>query len=350
MISGSVVVTGGGTGGHLAVAKALTEEFYTHGYKTIFIGSVSGQDRDWFEHDTHIKEAIFLKTAPVVNQGLFGKIKSLFNILKGTNHCLRIFKKHNVTKVISVGGYSAAAASFAAILSRRCNLYIHEQNSVKGVLNKLLSPFAKEVFCSFDKNSVVKDYPVNAKFFENARIRDNEVKTILFIGGSQGAKAINNYALKVAPRLQRSGIKIIHQTGKNDEQRVKKEYEKLGIEADVFGFTKEIEKKMNKADFAVSRAGASTLWELTANALPTLFVPYPYAASDHQYYNAKFLEDKKLAFLRRQNSLSHDDLFKFMNSDLHKMSKGLVDAIMIDGIVLIVEAITKPGLFQGTAE
>lgn len=135
------------------------------------------------------------------------------------------------------------------------------------------------------------------------------------------------------------GINIIHQTGKEDFNRVSEKYQALNIEADVFDFCNDIEKKMAKADFAVSRSGASTLWELSANALPTLFVPYPYAAQNHQYYNAEFLVQKGLAFLRTENELSQDFFFKCLKKDLSKMSKGLAESIMNDSIAVIVDII-----------
>ncbi len=336
-----IVVTGGGTGGHLKVAKAIIDELHNRGEAVIFIGSSNGADKAWFEHDTTLRFKFFLETKGVVNQGAIGKLKSLWLIIKGINKSLDIFDQYNVTKVISVGGYSAAAASFATIFSS-AKLYIHEQNSVMGRLNKITSKFASRVYSSYDPNSRVKDYPVSKEFFDEARIR-TKVKTVIFLGGSQGALAINNYALKIAPKLNELGINIIHQAGKNDYERVKAEYQKLDIEVDVFDFTTELIKKMAKADFAVSRSGASTLWELCATGLPALFVPYPYAAADHQYYNAKFLQDKKLGYVCRQDQLDDFDIFSIIKDDEHivKLSKGLVDVIMINGVELLVTDILE---------
>lgn len=333
-----VVITGGGTGGHLKVADAFIEEYSKRGIKPIFIGSVNGQDKEWFENDKRLKKAYFLKTRGVVNKKGLGKIVSLFNIFKAMNQCFNIFDKHNVNTVISVGGFSAAPASFASILSWGCKLYIHEQNSVMGRLNELTSKFATRVFSSFDNKSPIKDYPVSEEFFDNARIRD-ELKTIAFFGGSQGAQAINNFALEVAPKLNKLGLNIIHQTGTSDYERVVAEYEKLGVKADVFAFTKELSKKMLEADFAVSRAGASTLWELCANSLPTLFVPYPYAAKDHQYTNAKFLEEKGLCYICREKDLSKEYLVEVLKKDNFTVSKKLVNSIQCDAIESIVDLI-----------
>lgn len=336
-----IVVTGGGTGGHLKVAKAIIDELYSRGFFVIFIGSSNGADKAWFENDKHIAKAFFLETQGVVNKGAWGKIKSLWNIIKATDTCYDIFVDNNIKKVISVGGYSAAPASFATLFCG-AKLYIHEQNSVMGKLNKITSKFARFVYSSYDPNSPIKDYPVANEFFEEARIRQ-KVKTIIFLGGSQGARAINDYALSIAAKLKQMGIHIIHQAGKNDIDRVKEQYEKMGIEVDVFGFSTNLIEKMSQADFAVSRAGASTLWELCANALPTLFVPYPYAASDHQYHNAKFLEQKNLGYVCRQENLQDFDLFGIIQNDqlIHSLSKGLVDTVMIDGVKLLVTHILE---------
>ena len=339
-MNGSVVITGGGTGGHLKVADAFVDEFNKRGIPVIFIGSSNGQDKQWFEKDKRFKATYFLDTKGVVNKNAFGKISSLFNIMSKTNYCLGLFSKYNVKTVVSVGGFSAAAATFASIIKPGCKLYIHEQNSVMGTLNKVTSRFATELFSSFEEKSKIKDYPVSEEFFELGRIRQN-VNTVAFFGGSQGALVINNFALKLAPKLNEMGINIIHQTGKNDFLRVKEEYEKLNIKVDVFDFSKEIPQKMKKADFAVSRAGASTLWELCANCLPTFFIPYKYAAGDHQFYNAKDLKDKGLCFLKRENELKEEDFFNAINSDIHDISKKLTSSINSNAVALICNIIVQ---------
>jgi len=166
-----IVVTGGGTGGHLKVADAFIEELKNRDFNIIFIGSTKGQDKSWFENDDRLKEAIFLHTSTVVNKKGFSKLLSLINILLKTLECLKIYKKYSIKKVISVGGFSAASASFAAILKRDCSFFIHEQNSKMGKLNELTSKFARAVYSSFLESSKIKDYPVDLKFFENARVR-----------------------------------------------------------------------------------------------------------------------------------------------------------------------------------
>ncbi len=335
-----VVITGGGTGGHLKVADSLIDEFIKKDVEIIFIGSTNGQDRFWFENDERIFKSYFLDTKGVVNKSGFSKLFSLVNILKKMFFCISIFSKYKIKKVISVGGFSAAPATFASIIKFGCKLYIHEQNSKMGKLNEISSKFAIKVFSSFHDFSPIKDYPVSKDFFDEARVRE-EVKTVGFFGGSQGAVKINDFALEIAPRLDELGIKIIHQAGKYDYERVKAKYDKLGIQADVFDFTKDFMSKMKETDFAVSRAGASTLWEMTANALPAFFIPYKYAASNHQYYNAKKLVDEGLGFVCEEKYLNEEMFFKALNSDIKSISERLATYLAPTGAKQIVEFIQK---------
>jgi len=302
--------------------------------KPIFIGSTYGQDRSWFEDDEGFKERYFFETSGVVNKRGFAKVKSLYDISKKVLDLKEIFKKHEIKSVMSVGGYSAAPASFGAIIFKK-DFFIHEQNAVMGRLNSLLKPFARQIFFN-DPNY----YPVREVFFEGFRVRD-EIKRVIFLGGSQGARAINDFAMKVAPRLSKMGIKITHQTGKNDEQKLEEFYKKEGIEADCFAFSSTLAQKISEADFAIARAGASTIWELCANGLPALFIPYPYAAGDHQYHNALFLSQENLALLKREESLSESVLDEIFALDLSKISQKIATLPNRDASKLIVDRLTK---------
>ncbi len=323
----SIVMTGGGTGGHLAIIKAVKEEL---GDETlIYIGSTKGQDRQWFADDDDFDEKYFLETRGVVNQGTMGKIKSLMMLAKATREAIKLLDEYDAKVVFSVGGFSSAATSFAAKL-KGVPLVIHEQNAALGSLNKVLRPYATAFISSYLEESPIQAYPIKQIFFDQARVR-TEVKTIIFLGGSQGAKAINDLALSLAPELKKRGIKIIHQAGEKNIEEVKKQYVNLGIEAEVFGFTTKLAEYMNEADLSVARAGASTLWELSATGLPALYIPYPYAASDHQYYNAKFLADKELAWLMREDELDEEKVLLLLDEDLSRRSQGLIDVVEQDG-------------------
>ena len=327
----SIVMTGGGTGGHLTIIKAVKEHLQDE--KLIYIGSTKGQDQSWFKDDEQFEATHFLETQGVVNQGVLGKFKSIAMLIKATIKARSILKKSQAKVVFCVGGFSAAPTSFAAI-TLRIPLVIHEQNAAIGSLNKLLRSHAKAFISSYEKDSPISAYPIKNEFFEKSRIRE-EIKTIIFLGGSQGARAINELALKLAPTLKEKNINIIHQAGENNIEAVKKSYEDIGIDAKVFGFTTELSNYMEQADFAIARSGASTLWELSAMACPTLYIPYPYAAADHQFYNAKFLVDQDVAWIMRESELDVEKVIGLLDEDMKEKSEKLQSMIEQDGAAKI---------------
>jgi UDP-N-acetylglucosamine--N-acetylmuramyl-(pentapeptide) pyrophosphoryl-undecaprenol N-acetylglucosamine transferase len=316
-------ITGGGTGGHLMIAHSLSEAAVADGHEVIFIGSTSGQDRKYFAQHSNFSYVYFLETTGVVNQKGSAKIKALYKVFRAFLQARKILKQHKIQATYSVGGFSAAPASFAA-LSLFIPFFIHEQNSVEGRLNALLKRYAKSFVSAYDKNSPIHGYPVKEVYYKNARVRDT-LQTIIFLGGSHGAKAINDLALDVAHKLQKMNIAIIHQAGEADYERVKEAYEKLGVAVELYAFTKNLPELIARADFAVSRAGASTLWELTANGCPAFFIPYPYAAGDHQYHNAQFLVQNNVAWCERESQNLKPKLIKVLkNPQLKEKSEKLL--------------------------
>lgn len=331
-----IVITGGGTGGHLVIAKAVKEELYKRGIKPLYIGSQAGQDKQWFEQDDEFEQKYFLESRGVVNKKGLQKLFTFVKIIKLAFTCKTLFKQHNVKAVFSVGGYSAAPASFGALLAG-IPLYIHEQNAITGKLNALLKPFSKAFFSSYDSNGIVCDYPIRELFFQHQRIRQ-EFKTIIFLGGSQGAAFINNLAMQLAPLLHERGIKIIHQTGTKEFSSILEFYNKASIPADVFDFSTNMPQKIYEADIAISRAGASTLWELCASAIPTLFIPFPHAAANHQFFNAKALVDRGLAKIESQRPMESNYLLNKLDSfSLKVISEKLCDTIHIGGSKTIAD-------------
>lgn len=321
-------ITGGGTGGHLMIARALLEAAVQKGHEVIFIGSTHGQDQKYFAKDSKFSAVYFLHTTGVVNQKGLGKIKALLKVFQAFFRARKILKNHEIQATYSVGGFSAAPASLAS-LSTKIPLFIHEQNAVQGRLNSLLRPYAKRFISAYESTSPIKGYPVEEVFSKTARLR-KEVKSIIFLGGSHGARAINDLALSVCKELKKRNIKILHQAGENDFERVKQEYKSLGIEVELYSFTNELAGLIEEADFAVSRAGASTLWELTTNGCPAFYVPYPYAAGDHQYYNAKFIVDNNLGWCEREGENLQVEFLKILDEPLEEKSKALMEYASID--------------------
>jgi len=334
-----IALTGGGTGGHLAIAAALLEALKTRGHEAIYIGSTSGQDRAWFEQEERFEKHFFLETSGVVNRKYLGKVWALWKIFRAVIKTRAILKREKVDVVISVGGYSAAAATFAAY-TKQIPFFIHEQNAVMGRLNTMMKPYARAFYSSYDEKSPVSSYPVRDIFFTTAHVR-KELKTIAFLGGSQGAQFINNLALETASICIAKGIKVIHQCGDRDFERVQEAYKSQKLEVELYSFTKELPSLIERADLAVSRAGASTLWEVSANGLPALFVPYPYAAGDHQFYNAQYLVEKGLSWSHRESEGYARNLISILESDLEEKSKGLMALGHRGGAKAIIENIEE---------
>ncbi len=339
----NIVFTGGGTGGHLVIALSLAEAAKKRGHRVMFIGSTSGQDRQWFEHSNVFERAVFLETTGVVNKKGLGKLGALWKILKAIVESRRLIGEFKADAVVSVGGFSAAPAALAAV-TMRMPLYIHEQNAVTGKLNTLLRPYAKRFYSSYEEGENHCDYPVNPLYFEEARVRDG-VKTVIFLGGSQGAKFINDLALEIAPWLKSGGISIIHQCGAKEEERVKAAYHEMGIEAEVYGFTTEIASLIARSDFAISRSGASTLWELCAAQVPTFYIPFPHAAADHQFYNAQYILKYDCGWCERQGDGLALKLQDAILSDIRPKSERLSQLIAPSGAVHIIESIEKDHAF-----
>jgi UDP-N-acetylglucosamine--N-acetylmuramyl-(pentapeptide) pyrophosphoryl-undecaprenol N-acetylglucosamine transferase len=317
------------------VARLLKEAFRGRGVAPIFIGSARGQDPRWFGDDDGFAARYFLETRGVVDRGPAGRVASLALIGRATLTALGILRRHAVRAVVNVGSYAAAPASLAAVL-RRTPLFIHEPGAVISPLTRLLRPCSAGLFSSYDDPSPVPDFPVDRAFFDLARPR-TQVRRMLFLGGSQGAQFINDFALRVAPTLRRLGIAITHQTGETDFERVRTGYRSLAVDAELFAFDRPMAPYMAAADLAVSRSGGGTLWELVANGLPTLFVPFPYAARDHQYHNARFFADRRLGFVARQSEATLDLLLSVMRSDLHSISLKLMAQIKPGGAERIAE-------------
>lgn len=331
-----VAVSGGGTGGHLSIAKSFCVELKSRGIKTIFIGSNYGQDRAWFEKSGLFDEKYFLPSSGVVNKSGLGKVKSLANILKLALNSKKILKKHNAKAIISVGGYSAAPASIGAITAG-LPLFLHEQNAFTGNLNRVLKPFARGFYSSYFEPKF--DYPIRDEFFKTARIREN-LGRIIFLGGSQGASFINNLAMNLSKNLLNLGYELTHQCGEREFAAVSEFYRKNALNVRVVGFCDRLEELMAEADLCVGRSGASSLWELCANNLPSIFVPFPYAANNHQFYNAKFLLDDGLCEIVEQKDANEERILAMIRSyDVAKVSGNLAKIISPKGTKTIIDDI-----------
>ncbi|MBF0530716.1 MAG: glycosyltransferase [Deltaproteobacteria bacterium] len=334
-----IALTGGGSGGHLSSVKELKKAFVELGAQVIFLGSTSGQDQSWLLGETGFIVCYYFPVRSVVDRGPAGQAVSLAKIIRAAAAARVVLKKHGARALISVGGYSAAPGGLAALVSG-VPLFVHEHNVVMSRLHRLEKPWAAEVFSSYDLCSPARDYPVSQDFFDCRRLR-NRVQNVLFLGGSQGARFINDLALGAARQLSEQGVSVAHQTGFRDFDRVRAAYQALNVEADIFAFDRYPAQRMARADLAVTRAGAGTLWELAANGLPALFIPYPHAARNHQYFNALYFTAQGLGWVARQSQARPGLLLSIIKHNLTYISQKLMALIKPGGALRMAEIVMK---------
>ena len=298
-----LIITGGGTGGHLfpgiSLAQAMIRTY--PGCEVLFIGTERKVDKTALADLGFTSMAI--KSQGIKGKSLTAKIKALLQQPAALFEAVKIIKSFEPDLVFGVGGYVTGPVILAARLLgvKTC---IHEQNSIPGLANKLLGYIAHRIFVSIPGSekyfpagkTVLSGNPVRSTIIKAAhRIlpkKEQEPLTLLILGGSQGARRLNSLILEAADKcLANLGQKpnIIHQTGEHDEILVQKKYDELGINARVQAFFKDMAEIYSQADLVVSRAGATTLAELTVFHKPVILVPFPYAADNHQEINGRYL-------------------------------------------------------------
>ena len=319
-----VVVAGGGTGGHLYPGIAVARELLRRvpEAQVTFAGTARGIEtrvvpREGFTLDL-LRSTGLKGTSPVA------LARGLLLLPMSAIDAWRILSRRTPDVVMGVGGYSSGPVVLAAIL-RRIPTLVLEQNAVPGLTNRLLARAVdaaavtfEETVTYFGRRGIVTGNPVRAEFFDAqagnqpapAAARGAAAPRVLIFGGSQGAHAINMAMVEAAPKLAAhpGGLAITHQTGERDLAHVRDEYRRAGLEARVEPFLFAMDREVKAADLVVSRAGATTLAELTAAARPALLIPLPTAADDHQRKNAEVLARAGAAEVIDQRVLTGDRL------------------------------------------
>lgn len=318
-----VIVAGGGTGGHLYPGIAVARELLRRqpDARVTFAGTARGIEtrlipREGFELD-------LLRSAGLKGTSLVARARGVLLLPLGGLDAWRILSRRSPDVVIGVGGYSSGPVVLAAAL-RRIPTLLMEQNAVPGLTNRTLARVVDAAAVTFDetityfgRRGFVTGNPVRAEFFEShvgaaeqAADVSASAPRVLIFGGSQGAHAINMAMVEAAPKLaaQPGRLAITHQTGERDLEHVRDGYRRAGLDARVEPFLFAMDREVKAADLVVSRAGATTLAELTAAAKPALLIPLPTAADDHQHKNAEVLARAGAAEVIEQRSLSGSGL------------------------------------------
>jgi len=323
----SLLIAGGGTGGHLYPGIAVARELMVRmpDARVTFVGTAAG-----IEARVIPREGFDLEL--IRSAGLKGK--SLQSIARGVGllplsagDAWRVISRRKPSVVLGVGGYSSGPIVLLASL-RGIPSMLMEQNAVPGFTNRALAPFVnaaavtyQETVAYFGDKAFVSGNPVRPEFFqenEGAHGHDTSpspgitpgTARVLVFGGSQGAHAINVAMVEAAARLAAAEprVEITHQTGERDLEMVRDGYRRAGLQARVEPFLYAMDREMTSAHLVVCRAGATTLAELTACGRPSILVPLPTATDDHQRKNAEALVRQGAAAMVEQRGLTGDRL------------------------------------------
>ena len=347
-----IIITGGGTGGHLipsfAIADALKKQQSNINIR--FIGSSKGIESKLYKNRD---ERCYLINIKGIKRSLSPKaiiencIIFPFNFLISIIKVLRIFKEFKPDIVIGTGGYSSAIPLFAAKL-KKIKIIIQEQNAIPGLVNKLFFKKANKVCFGFKPLYSSKNFinTGNPTLLSNNMIDKNQDKknikpfkankkmTIFILGGSQGSVPINNHFISHYNKYLDMGIQLIWQCGEKNIRKIKNIISSEKIDLCGFINPPDMAYYYNMADLAISRAGALTLSELANFNLPSILIPFPYAANNHQLYNARYFSSNKSAEIVEQKDLSSgkleakvkrilDDIeiIKLMKNEIKKIAK-----------------------------
>ena len=334
-----LIITGGGTGGHLfpgiSLAQAMMQSY--PGCEVLFIGTERKVDK------TALSDLGFA-TMTIKSQGIKGKspaaiIMALLQQPAAFFAAAGIIRKFKPDLVFGVGGYVTGPVILAARLLG-ITTCIHEQNSIPGLANKLLGRIVHRIFVSLPDSekyfpagkTVLSGNPVRSSIVKAAKKQMHREKyrkplTLLILGGSQGARRLNSLMLEAAEKCLAGLVPmpdIIHQTGEHDEFKVREKYSELGINARVQAFFRDMAEIYSQADLVVSRAGATTLAELTVFHKPVILVPFPYAADNHQEINGRYLVEAGGGLMFKQSELNGEILgmaIKRLLADTEKLAE-----------------------------
>jgi UDP-N-acetylglucosamine--N-acetylmuramyl-(pentapeptide) pyrophosphoryl-undecaprenol N-acetylglucosamine transferase len=299
----SVVIAGGGTGGHLYPGIAVARELLARepAARVTFAGTARGIEARVLPREGFALDLI--RSGGLKGKSLFQLLRGALLVPLGLVDAIAILSARRPDLVIGVGGYSSGPVVLAAAM-RGIPTMVLEQNAVPGLTNRLLARFVRAAAVTFESTreffgskAFVSGNPVRREFLEAIEPRresganDEASGRVLVFGGSQGAHAINLAMVEAAPQLAAGGahLRLAHQTGERDVEMVRAAYQRAGMEADVQPFFFDMGRRLRQADVIVCRAGATTLAEITAAGKPSILIPLPTATDDHQRRNAEAL-------------------------------------------------------------
>ena len=341
-----IVFAGGGTGGHLMAGLSIAQEISSRfpGTRIIFFGTNKKSESGYIGKSGYeFKQIMACRLTSFIRLPLF-----LFASLVGTAHSLINLIKIRPDVIIGLGGYGSVFPVIAAYITG-VPIVLIEQNVIPGRANLIMARWADIVLCHwksskkrFEKGHVsVTGVPIRKGIIEseteaggNPFGLDRQKKTLLIMGGSQGAQAINEVMLQSIPGILAlvPELQVIHLTGKHGYREAKEAYSGMGIGSFVSEFYNDIGAAYGLSDLVVSRSGANTIAEITAVGIPAVLIPYPYATDNHQYWNAYELSSVGGALIIKQDELRPGRVIKLISgllmndetlANMKKTNKGL---------------------------
>jgi UDP-N-acetylglucosamine--N-acetylmuramyl-(pentapeptide) pyrophosphoryl-undecaprenol N-acetylglucosamine transferase len=325
-----VMIAGGGTGGHvipaLAIAGALKSAYDAD---ICFIGTARGMETRLVPQAGYALELI--EVGQLNRVSLATKLKTMVALPRGILYCLGLLRRWRPDVVVGVGGYASGPAMLAALILRVPTLAF-EPNAVPGMANRLIGKRISAAAVNFAptrayfRNAEVTGIPVRAEFFALTPRPPQSAPRLLVMGGSQGARALNQMVPQIAKALLDTvpGLTILHQAGARHAETTEAAYAASGAAPDrwkVQAFLEDMPNQFAASDLILARSGASTVAELAASGKPSLLVPFPQAADDHQRKNAEVLVEGGAAKMLLEQDMSREALLAALSGLLRDREK-----------------------------
>ncbi len=350
-----IMVIAGGTGGHIFPALAVADALTKQGCEVRWLGSSYGMEKKLVPERYPID---YVKVKGLRRNGLLAKLLMPLRMLQAVLRARKIMRAYKPDVVLAMGGYVSAPGGLAARLLK-IPLVIHEQNAVAGMTNRFLAKFASTILQAFpdafpagiDAKTVGNPVRESLSSLSSPAERYQQHQgalRVLILGGSQGARAINEQMIAVFRDYPNAdALSVWHQAGSLDYDKVKKAYASLNVDAKVEAFIDDMAAAYGWADLVVCRAGALTVSEVSAVGVASVFIPYPFAVDNHQYGNAQYLQKADAALLLQQDKMDTPTMlallqkFAASRDDLLVMATKAKEMSKLDAVQQVVDQCVK---------
>lgn len=326
----NLMVMAGGTGGHVYPAMAVADELIEKGWNVSWLCTEGGMENRLIENKQYQKKMISMKG--VRGKGLMGWLTLPVKLMLAFSQAFKAISQSKPDVILGMGGFAAFPGGVMAKL-KGVPLIVHEQNSVAGLTNKVLSHIANETLAAFPsafgQRATLVGNPVRAEIIASEAPEGRFVERrgplrVLVVGGSLGAKALNTTLPEAFCQLNAGEIEVIHQAGEKHIEALNAAYENARVKVETKAFIEDMATVYQWADVVICRSGALTVAELSAAGVASVLIPFPFAVDDHQTTNGAYLADQGAAILIQQTALTVvrvTDLIKNMTrEDCKKMA------------------------------